>query len=52
MANFIHLPKNSLSFKRRQRYYNPWNLKDIIQTYAGRPYEEVVREYQKKRKQK
>lgn len=50
MANFIK--KLSLSEKRRQHFYNPWNLKTVIETYAGKPYDEVVKEQKEKREAK
>lgn len=46
MSLFI---KRSNQFKVRDAEYKPWGLRQVIETYAGRPYEEVVKEYKEKR---
>lgn len=48
MSNFIK--KLSLSDRRKRNIYNPYGLKDVISTYAGRPYEQVLAEQMEKRK--
>ena len=52
MGNFIKTIKRSNAFKVRNAEYRPWGLKDVIETYGGRPYAEVVEEYRKKREEK
>lgn len=47
MPNFIKRPTNQ--YKVRNAEYRPWNLRNVIETYAGRPYEEVLREQKEKR---
>lgn len=47
MSSFI---KRSNQFKVRDAEYKPWNLRKVIETYAGRPYDEVLKEQQEKRR--
>lgn len=50
MSNFIK--KQSLSEKRHQQYFNPWGLKDVIEAFSGKTYDEVVAREKKKREEK
>ena len=43
--------KRSNQFKVRDAEYKPWGLRRVIETYGGRPYEEVIEEYRKKREE-
>lgn len=51
MSNFIKAVKRSNRFKVRDATYQPWGLRQVIETYAGRPYEEVLEEQRRKREE-
>lgn len=44
--------KRSNQFKVRDATYQPWNLRKVIETYAGKPYEEVLEEQKELREKK
>jgi len=49
MASFIKKP--SLSDIRKRQIYNPYGLRDVIEAFSGKSYEEVVEEQRKKREE-
>lgn len=49
MAGFI---KRSNAFRMRDAEYKPWNMRDVIETYSGKSYDEVVKEQKELREKK
>lgn len=43
-------PKRANQFKVRNPNYKPWTLKDVIENFSGRSFEEVKREQLEKSK--
>jgi len=44
--------KRSNQYKVRDAEYRPWNMRDVVEAYSGKSYEEVIEEQKRKRESK
>lgn len=43
-------PKRANIFKIKSPDYKPWTLRDVVEHFSDKPYEQVVKEQKEKRK--